>query len=205
MKDMRTPPRHKMALLTWPSAWALITLILWALGLAMATWPLPLRTLVLSVFMVVGLTWLYPVPDPRLRGLANSDTLSGRTQFAPVEPQSLVRRDRCPSRGRPSTQSQPGHPCLAPGRCWEDRIMTEPDRTTGAPPEPDLDQMRNSSMAAERTWLAWWRTALVAIAGALAVGRFAPALLDVAAWPYVILSCGYASLAVGLLIVGARR
>jgi uncharacterized membrane protein YidH (DUF202 family) len=60
-------------------------------------------------------------------------------------------------------------------------------------------------MAAERTWLAWWRTALVAIAGALAVGRFAPALLDVAAWPYVILSCGYASLAVGLLIVGARR
>ena len=60
-------------------------------------------------------------------------------------------------------------------------------------------------MAAERTWLAWWRTAIVATAGALAVGRFAPALLDVAAWPYVILGCGYASLAVGLLIVGARR
>ena len=52
------PPRHKMALLTWPGAWALITLILWVLGPAMATWPLPLRTLVLSVFMVVGLTWL---------------------------------------------------------------------------------------------------------------------------------------------------
>ena len=52
------PPRHKMALLTWPSAWALITLILWLLGPIMATWPLPLRTLVLSVLMVVGLTWL---------------------------------------------------------------------------------------------------------------------------------------------------
>jgi antibiotic biosynthesis monooxygenase (ABM) superfamily enzyme len=52
------PPRHKMALLTWPGAWALITLILWVLGPAMATWPLPLRTLVISALMVVGLTWL---------------------------------------------------------------------------------------------------------------------------------------------------
>ena len=60
-------------------------------------------------------------------------------------------------------------------------------------------------MAAERTWLAWWRTSLGASAGALAVGRFAPELLDVAAWPYILLGCGYASLAVGLLIVGAQR
>jgi hypothetical protein len=52
------PPRYKMALLTWPGAWALITLILWGLGPVMATWPLPLRTLVVSVMMVVGLTWL---------------------------------------------------------------------------------------------------------------------------------------------------
>ncbi len=69
----------------------------------------------------------------------------------------------------------------------------------------DLDQTRRTSMAAERTWLAWWRTALGASAGALAVGRFAPELLDVAAWPYILLGCGYASLAVGLLIVGAHR
>ena len=60
-------------------------------------------------------------------------------------------------------------------------------------------------MAAERTWLAWWRTALGATAGALAVGRFAPNLLDVAAWPYILLGCGYAALAIGLLIVGAQR
>jgi uncharacterized membrane protein YidH (DUF202 family) len=60
-------------------------------------------------------------------------------------------------------------------------------------------------MAAERTWLAWWRTALGATAGALGVGRLAPQLLHVAAWPYILLGCGYASLAVGLLIVGARR
>ena len=69
----------------------------------------------------------------------------------------------------------------------------------------DLDQARRTSMAAERTWLAWWRTALGATAGALAVGRFAPQLLDVAPWPYIVLGCGYASLAVALALVGALR
>ena len=60
-------------------------------------------------------------------------------------------------------------------------------------------------MAAERTWLAWWRTALAATAGSLAVGRFAPELLHVAAWPYVLLGCSYAGLAIGLLAMGAKR
>src|SRR3954471_9540343 len=69
----------------------------------------------------------------------------------------------------------------------------------------DLDQARRTSMAAERTWLAWWRTALAASAGALAVGRLAPDLLNVAPWPYVLLGCAYASLSIGLLIVGAQR
>jgi putative membrane protein len=72
-------------------------------------------------------------------------------------------------------------------------------------PPSDLEQERRTSMAAERTWLAWWRTGLAATAGALAVGRFAPNLLNVAAWPYIVLGCGYATLAVGLMIVGARR
>jgi len=80
------------------------------------------------------------------------------------------------------------------------------DEAPLAPTLPsDLDQVRRTSMAAERTWLAWWRAALGATAGALAVGRFAPDLLDVAPWPYILLGCGYAALAVGLLIVGAQR
>jgi uncharacterized membrane protein YidH (DUF202 family) len=62
-----------------------------------------------------------------------------------------------------------------------------------------------ASMAAERTWLAWWRTALAAAAGALAVGRLAPQVLDVAPWPYIVLGCGYAALSIALLVVGARR
>ena len=79
-----------------------------------------------------------------------------------------------------------------------------PPPTDGVPPA-ELDQARRTSMAAERTWLAWWRSALAASAGALAVGRLAPEVLHVAPWPYILLGCGYASLAVGLLLVGARR
>jgi uncharacterized membrane protein YidH (DUF202 family) len=70
-------------------------------------------------------------------------------------------------------------------------------------PEPDVVQ--RTAMAAERTWLAWWRTALAAMVGALGVGRLAPELLGVTTWPYVAIGAGYAALAVGLLFAGARR
>jgi putative membrane protein len=81
--------------------------------------------------------------------------------------------------------------------------VTEPE--SSAPTAAKVDVWQRTSMAAERTWLAWWRTALAATAGALAVGRFAPELLDVAPWPYVLLGCGYAVLALGLLVFGALR
>jgi putative membrane protein len=73
------------------------------------------------------------------------------------------------------------------------------------PETTDADTALNVGMAAERTWLAWWRTALVATAGALGVGRLAPRLLHAAAAPYVVLGCCYAVLALALLIVGAHR
>ena len=83
--------------------------------------------------------------------------------------------------------------------------MADEDEPLTPTSPSELDQERRTSMAAERTWLAWWRTALGATAGALAVGRFAPKLLDVAPWPYILLGCGYAALAVALAIVGAQR
>jgi antibiotic biosynthesis monooxygenase (ABM) superfamily enzyme len=52
------PPRYKFALLTWFGAYSVITLILEVLGPAMATWPLPLRTLLLSALMAPAMTWL---------------------------------------------------------------------------------------------------------------------------------------------------
>jgi putative membrane protein len=86
--------------------------------------------------------------------------------------------------------------------------MTEPAPPGELPPTPSppaTDVVQRTSMAAERTWLAWWRTALAATVGSLAVGRLAPEVLHVAPWPYVVLGTGYAGLAVGLLLIGARR
>jgi uncharacterized protein len=53
-----TPPRYKLALLTWAGAYGMITLILDLLGPTMAGWPLVLRTLLISVLMVTALTWV---------------------------------------------------------------------------------------------------------------------------------------------------
>ena len=53
-----TPPRYKLALLSWAGAFGVITLILDLLGPTMAGWPLVLRTLVISVLMVNALTWV---------------------------------------------------------------------------------------------------------------------------------------------------
>ena len=86
-----------------------------------------------------------------------------------------------------------------------DHRMTGPGEPppTSSPTPSDVDP--RMSMAAERTWLAWWRTALAATVGALGVGRLAPELLDVAPWPYVVLGTGYAGIAIGLLVTGAQR
>jgi putative membrane protein len=85
--------------------------------------------------------------------------------------------------------------------------VAEPPLRQAEPAAPSVaaDVIQRTMMAAERTWLAWWRTALAATAGALGVGRLAPELLGVASWPYVLLGTGYATLAVGLLMIGAMR
>jgi sterol desaturase/sphingolipid hydroxylase (fatty acid hydroxylase superfamily) len=62
------PPRYKLAVLTWAGAYTVITLLLAVLGPAMASWPLMVRTLVLSVTMVVALTWLIMPRLTRLFG-----------------------------------------------------------------------------------------------------------------------------------------
>ena len=83
--------------------------------------------------------------------------------------------------------------------------MPEFSEPTSHPPGAADSGPLQIVMAAERTWLAWWRSALVATAGALGVGRLAPRLLHVSPWPYVLLGIGYASLAIGLVVVGAYR
>jgi putative membrane protein len=70
------------------------------------------------------------------------------------------------------------------------------------PDDPD----RRTSLAGERTLLAWWRTGFTAIAVALAVGRVLPELAEHSArWPYVVVGTGFALYGIALIAFGTRR
>lgn len=64
---------------------------------------------------------------------------------------------------------------------------------------------RRTHLAAERTWLAWWRTGLAAAGAAIGIGRVLPELIDGTTWPYVVLGAGYGVLALGLMGAAAVR
>ncbi len=80
--------------------------------------------------------------------------------------------------------------------------------TTPTPDAPDADAQdpsRRTWLAAERTWLAWWRTGVGAAAVAIAVGRVLPDVTHGARWPFRLMGIGYAALAVAVLVLGAVR
>jgi putative membrane protein len=67
------------------------------------------------------------------------------------------------------------------------------------------DATRRTRLANERTYLAWWRTGLTALAVSLGAGKLVPALTDATRWPYVVVGVGFALLGVALLAYGFRR
>jgi putative membrane protein len=68
------------------------------------------------------------------------------------------------------------------------------------------DGIRRTRLAAERTELAWWRTALTAIAVAVGVGRVVPELSHTSdEWPYVVVGIGWALYSVALFLYGSIR
>jgi putative membrane protein len=67
------------------------------------------------------------------------------------------------------------------------------------------DVTRRTRLAAERTWLAWWRSGIAAATAALAVGGLVPELVEGTGWPYVALGCGYAFAAFAMFALGALR
>jgi putative membrane protein len=67
------------------------------------------------------------------------------------------------------------------------------------------DALRRTRLASERTYLAWWRTGLTAIAVGIGAGGIAPKLVGEAHWAYVLVGTGFAALGVGLLGYGLRR
>lgn len=67
------------------------------------------------------------------------------------------------------------------------------------------DPTRRTYLANERTYLAWWRTGLTALAAALAVGRIVPQVAKTTRWPYEVLGAAYAVLGVVVLVYGNVR
>jgi putative membrane protein len=69
----------------------------------------------------------------------------------------------------------------------------------------DDDVTRRTMLAAERTWLAWWRSGIAAATAAVAVGGVVPELVDGGRIAYVVLGVGYAGLAAAVFLAGAMR
>lgn len=68
-----------------------------------------------------------------------------------------------------------------------------------------VDATRRTRLANERTFLAWWRTALGTEGLAVAVGKILPEVTDDAHWPYIVLGLVLALLGVVLALIGWWR
>jgi putative membrane protein len=72
--------------------------------------------------------------------------------------------------------------------------------------EPEVaDATRRTRLANERTYLAWLRSALTALAVAVGIGRLVPGVTEVTRWPFEVVGAGFAVLAMVLGVYGARR
>jgi putative membrane protein len=60
-------------------------------------------------------------------------------------------------------------------------------------------------LAAERTWLAWWRSGIAAATASVAVGGVVPDLVGGARAPYVCLGVAYGILAFALFVGSGLR
>jgi putative membrane protein len=69
----------------------------------------------------------------------------------------------------------------------------------------ESDVTRRTLLAAERTWLAWWRSGIAAATASVAMGGVVPELVDSGRTAYVVLGCGHAVLAAGVFAAAALR
>ena len=65
--------------------------------------------------------------------------------------------------------------------------------------------IRRTLLAEERTYLAWFRSALAAFGVSLAAGKIVPALTHATQWPYSALSAGFATLGIACVVYGFAR
>jgi putative membrane protein len=72
-------------------------------------------------------------------------------------------------------------------------------------PPSAVDATRRTRLANERTFLAWWRTALGVEGLALATGKLVPEVADPPHWPYIALGALLTLLGVLLAVIGWWR
>lgn len=67
------------------------------------------------------------------------------------------------------------------------------------------DALRRTRLANERTYLAWYRTGLTALAVGVGIGRVLPEVTDGAGRAYELVGAGYALLGIAFLAAGFVR
>jgi putative membrane protein len=84
-------------------------------------------------------------------------------------------------------------------------MATDQHRAAGAASDQGGDGTRRTYLANERTFLAWWRTGVTALAASIGVGRVVPSLTHQHRWPYAILGVGFALIGIGTIAYGLKR
>jgi putative membrane protein len=67
------------------------------------------------------------------------------------------------------------------------------------------DASRRTRLANERTYLAWYRTGLTALAVGIGIGRVVPVVTDSSSTAYEVVGAGYGALGIGLFVAGFLR
>jgi inner membrane protein YidH len=71
--------------------------------------------------------------------------------------------------------------------------------SAGQNPGMSSGDRERTRLANERTYLAWWRTGIAAVAAGFAVGRIVPEVVEGHSWPYVAVGAALAT--AGLLAI----
>ena len=71
--------------------------------------------------------------------------------------------------------------------------------------EDRRDATRRTRLANERTYLAWWRTALTTLAVSFGAGRLVPELSGGANWPFELIGVAFAAMGVVFASYGYLR
>ena len=69
----------------------------------------------------------------------------------------------------------------------------------------ERDATRRTLLANERTFLAWWRGGLTALAVSLGAGALVPKLTSASRWPFALLGIGFGVLAIAFIVYGSHR